>query len=278
MAVTEQTPRNTSTAAAGATVFPYSFKIASSADLAVTVDGLLKTLTTDYTLSGVGSDSGGNVTFVTPLVGGEVVQLRRAMPLRRQTDYQNLGDLRASTINGDFDAVVMMLQQLKDQLDEAADPPPRTSVLIGADVVTNQAPISNAALATLPMLAGKVYRVRVTGSCRALSAGPYGASIRFYDGPGFIGTATGMAAWHPNNGTLHDIKGTFLDSTVLTGTAMVPALAASTTGATVGLSVDMIVRCTADGDLSFHFGSTSGSGLNAQLDAGTLIQSEEIRL
>ena len=48
MAVTAQTTRNTSTAAAGATVFPYAFKIAVASDLLVQVNGVTKTLGADY--------------------------------------------------------------------------------------------------------------------------------------------------------------------------------------------------------------------------------------
>jgi hypothetical protein len=120
MSVTEQTPRNVSTAAAGATIFPYGFVVASKADLLVKVDGATKTVDVDYTVSGVGVDSGGDVTFVTPLAGGERVERARDMPLQRLTDYQNLGDLRAETLNRDIDATVMMIQQLDGRIDEEA--------------------------------------------------------------------------------------------------------------------------------------------------------------
>lgn len=116
MSVTAQTTRNTSTAAAGATVFPYAFKIATASDLLVQVNGVTKTLGVDYTVSGAGVDAGGNVTFVTPLVGGEKVVRKRAMTIQRATDYQTLGDLRATTLNADLDAAVMMAQQLNELL------------------------------------------------------------------------------------------------------------------------------------------------------------------
>lgn len=116
MSVTAQTTRNTSTAAAGATVFPYAFKIATAGDLLVQVNGVTKTLGVDYTVSGAGVDAGGNVTFVTPLVGGEKVVRKRAMTIQRATDYQTLGDLRATTLNADLDAAVLMVQQLNELL------------------------------------------------------------------------------------------------------------------------------------------------------------------
>lgn len=116
MTVTAQATRNRSVAAGGATVFPYSFKIAAASDLLVQVNGVTKTLGVDYTVSGVGVGTGGNVTFVTPMVGGELVVRKRAMAIQRATDYQTLGDLRAVTLNADLDAAVLMVQQLNELL------------------------------------------------------------------------------------------------------------------------------------------------------------------
>lgn len=147
MAVTQQTPRNVSTAAPGATVFPYNFRILDKADLLVTVDGTARTVDVHYTVSGVGAAGGGNVTFLSPLAGGETVLRKRAMPLARLTDYQNLGDLRSPTLNNDQDAPVMMIQQLDEAIGRALRirenfigaldltfPDPESSKLIGWNV------------------------------------------------------------------------------------------------------------------------------------------------
>ena len=114
MAITQQIPRNTSTAAPGATVFPYDFKILLESDILVQVNGDVKALGVDYTVAGAGVDSGGSITFLTPMIGGETVIRRRAMKYDRLTDFQNLGDLRSATLNNDQDAPVMMIQQLAD--------------------------------------------------------------------------------------------------------------------------------------------------------------------
>jgi hypothetical protein len=112
MTVSAQTSRNASFAAPGATAFPYGFKILSSADLLVTVNGVTKVLGADYTVSGVGQDTGGDVTFLVPMVGGERVLRSRNMAFARGNDYQTLGDLHADTLNKDCDAPILMLQQL----------------------------------------------------------------------------------------------------------------------------------------------------------------------
>lgn len=112
MAVSNQIPRNVSTAAPGATVFPFDFKILDAADLKVQVGTSVKTRDTDYTVSGVALEAGGTVTFLAPLVGGEVVSLRRQTRVLRLNDFQNLGDLLSATLNNDQDAPVMMIQDL----------------------------------------------------------------------------------------------------------------------------------------------------------------------
>lgn len=123
MTVTAQTPYNTSIAAAGATVFPYGFKIVSATDMRVLVDGVVKTLGVDFTISGVGQDGGGNITFVTPLTGGQRVLRKSDMAYERTTDYQNLGDLHAATLNNDQDSPVLMIRQLAGKFDQALQVP-----------------------------------------------------------------------------------------------------------------------------------------------------------
>ena len=119
MPVSEQTPVNSYTGNGVTTVFPYTFKLLAQADIEVTVDGVVKTLTTDYTVSGVGVDGGGNVTFVTAPANGTTVVLHRAMAYKRDIDYQENGDLPAATLDEDVDRVVMMTQQLGEQNDRS---------------------------------------------------------------------------------------------------------------------------------------------------------------
>tara|TARA_B110000211_G_scaffold220146_1_gene266523 strand:+ start:2497 stop:4629 length:2133 start_codon:yes stop_codon:yes gene_type:complete len=61
---TRTTAVNNITATEGQTVFPYTFLVDSSSDIRVERRGTPLTLTTDYTVSGVGG-AGGNVTIIT---------------------------------------------------------------------------------------------------------------------------------------------------------------------------------------------------------------------
>lgn len=112
MTVSTATPVNVGIANGVTTVFPYQFKIAASGDLYVGVNGSRATLDVDYTLDGVGEEAGGNVTFTTAPANGARVSRIRLMEFKRETDFQTGGDLRAAEVNNDFDAAIMMIQQL----------------------------------------------------------------------------------------------------------------------------------------------------------------------
>lgn len=103
---------NTSTANGVTTVFPYGFRVLKADDLYVSVAGIRKTLGIDYTITGVGAATGGNITFLEPPANGATVLRMRLMAFKRDTDYQTGGELRASEVNTDFDAAIMMIQQL----------------------------------------------------------------------------------------------------------------------------------------------------------------------
>ena len=125
MTVPVQVPISASTANGVTTVFPYGFKVIQEEDLEVTVDGVV--VTTGFTVSGVGSDSGGNVTFTTaPANGAKVV--RALVPvLERTTDYQQFGDWLADVVNPDFDRIWLALQYLAQNIGRALKLPVDTT-------------------------------------------------------------------------------------------------------------------------------------------------------
>jgi hypothetical protein len=116
ISVGDITPKNQYTASANQTVFAYSFPIFADADIKVYIGSTLKTLTTHYTVSGAGTDNGGNVTLGSGASSGDIVTIYRDMAISRTSDYQANGDLLAETLNDDLDKVVMMAQQVEDQV------------------------------------------------------------------------------------------------------------------------------------------------------------------
>ena len=123
MAITAQTPYTNHMGNGTTTIFAYTFTIFDESDMAVYVDGILKTLTTDYSISNVGSGSGGNVTFVSAPTSGKVVRFVREMPYDREVDYQTSGDLLADTLDNDLDRLECQIQQLGYAIDRAMSYP-----------------------------------------------------------------------------------------------------------------------------------------------------------
>ena len=65
-------PSDSITATSGQTVFPYTFLANAASDIKVTKNGTLLTLTTDYTVDGLGT-AGGNVTLVSGATTGNAI-------------------------------------------------------------------------------------------------------------------------------------------------------------------------------------------------------------
>ncbi len=121
--------RDEYTSGASQTVFNYTFKIYSSTDLDVYVTPAGQAcsdsdLTTSYTVSGVGSESGGAITLITPASSGDLVTIVSSIPTSRTTDYQNNGDFRTDTVNDDFDRVVSLTKQTEDIANRSLQFPP----------------------------------------------------------------------------------------------------------------------------------------------------------
>ena len=110
------TPKNQYTASANQTVFAYSFPIFAETDIKVYIGSTLKSLSTHYSVSGVQSANGGNVTLGTGASNGDIVTIHRDMAISRTSDYQANGDLLAETLNDDLDKIVLMAQQVEDQV------------------------------------------------------------------------------------------------------------------------------------------------------------------
>jgi hypothetical protein len=103
--------------------FAYSNKIFANTELNVYVDGVLKTLTTDYTVSGVGVVTGGNVTFVTAPALAAVVVIIRAVLNTQVTDYPIGGAFPSTTVENDLDRRTIVAQQLEERLDRTIATP-----------------------------------------------------------------------------------------------------------------------------------------------------------
>lgn len=111
MTVAAQTPITIATGNGVTTAFSTTWKATQSGDVVVKLDGVLQTLTTHYTLSGLGGASF-TVTFVSAPANGADVLIYRQTAVTRSTDYQVAGDFLAPTVNEDFDRPIRILQEM----------------------------------------------------------------------------------------------------------------------------------------------------------------------
>jgi len=116
LTVGDLTPRAQYTASSGQTVFTYGFPIFNDSDLKVYIGSTLQTITTNYTVSGAGTTSGGNVTLTSGATSGDIVTIYRDLPVSRTTDYATGGALLAENLNDDLDKLTMMIQQVEYDL------------------------------------------------------------------------------------------------------------------------------------------------------------------
>lgn len=111
-------PRIQYVATNGQTVFPYPFPIFNNVDLVVVdgVDGPVLALNTDYTVSGAGNDTGGNVTFLVGRALNAVITIYRNIPFDRNTDIPQDGPWSSISTNDEFDKMILLMQQIKMEL------------------------------------------------------------------------------------------------------------------------------------------------------------------
>ena len=125
MTVSSTTTKNSYSGDGSTTVFAYTFKIFDEDDITVIVrtdatgSETIKTKTTHYTVSGVGSASGGNITFGTAPISGETVVLLRDTAQTQTTDYTPNDPFPAAAHEDALDRMTFLAQEIQEELDRA---------------------------------------------------------------------------------------------------------------------------------------------------------------
>ena len=100
------------------TAFAMTFPITASSDVSVYVDGLLKTITTHYTVAVTSYPGTGTITFTsenTPGTGAKVLFIQN-VPLTQPVDYVAFGAFTAATNEGALDRNTMHSIRREDKL------------------------------------------------------------------------------------------------------------------------------------------------------------------
>lgn len=116
MTVEANTRRTLLTASGGQTAFNFTFEIADEADIVVYQNGTELTLTTHYTVGGVGGENGGTVTLVTGATADDSIVMMSEEVVERDADFNVSGDFFAATVNALEDKVVRLLQDITARL------------------------------------------------------------------------------------------------------------------------------------------------------------------
>jgi hypothetical protein len=125
MTVSSTTKRNSYTGDGSTTTFAYSFKIFDDDDITVilrtTATGTesVQSKTTHYSVTGVGSASGGNVVFGSAPSSAQTVVLLRQTAQTQATDYTPNDPFPAASHEDALDKLTLMTQDQQDELDRA---------------------------------------------------------------------------------------------------------------------------------------------------------------
>lgn len=120
--VLDEIPYSEQVANGVSTVFGFTFTILVATDLVVYDNGVVVP-SSSYSVSGVGDEGGGAVTFLIAPLNGHLILLSREIALERDTDYQYNGPFREEVVDNDFNRLWQALQGQRAQIGGALRAP-----------------------------------------------------------------------------------------------------------------------------------------------------------
>jgi len=107
--------------AGSGTTGPFSFSFPFTDDTEITAFKVTDNVITDllsseYTLTGKGTATGGTLTTTSVVPSGTTLVIMRVLPLTQTTDLENNGAFYAETHESTFDRLTMQIQQLQEQI------------------------------------------------------------------------------------------------------------------------------------------------------------------
>ncbi len=270
MTVSSTTTKRSASGDGSNDTFSYNFKIFDDDDITVIIRTdstgaeTTKTKTTHYTVTGVGSASGGNVVFTSGNIpaSGETVVLLRTTARTQLTDYVANDPFPAATHEDALDKLTFIVQELEEEIGRAIKLS-KTNVIATAEFTVGASDRANKTLSfdssgDLTVTEGKVDTV--TASASALSAGA---------------TPTASATYTASNGALAIAFGIPAGATGATGPAGggLADLSADTTpqlGGDLDMNGQDIVT-TSNADIELNPNGTGKTVLKGNTNPGTIV-------
>ncbi|BAQ85845.1 putative tail fiber protein [uncultured Mediterranean phage uvMED] len=141
MTVSSSTIKNSYSGDGSTTVFAYAFKIFAAADLTVIIRSstgteTVKTLTTHYTISNIGVDGGGNVTFGSAPASGETVVIIRNTANTQTLDLVENDPFLSGSFEESLDKITHQLIEQQEEIDRSIKVS-RTNSITSSEFTTN---------------------------------------------------------------------------------------------------------------------------------------------
>jgi hypothetical protein len=153
MTISTTTIKNSYNGNGSTSAFNYTFKISAESEMQVIIRSAagtetVKTLTTHYTITGVGNAGGGAVTFTAGNipVSGETVILRRVTAQTQAMDLIDNDPMSADTIENAHDKSIAIAQELQEQIDRSIKLS-RTNTMTSTEFTVDAASRANKILA-----------------------------------------------------------------------------------------------------------------------------------
>ena len=153
MTISTTTIKNSYNGNGSTSAFNYTFKISAESEMQVIIRSAsgtetVKSLTTHYTISGVGNAGGGAVTFQSAHipVSGETVILRRVTAQTQAMDLIDNDPMSADTIENAHDKSIAIAQELQEQIDRSIKLS-RTNTMTSTEFTVDAASRANKILA-----------------------------------------------------------------------------------------------------------------------------------
>lgn len=124
--VPEQQKPTKIVATAGQTIFTYPFQILEASAITVWLTPVDQTpdptadllvLDQDYTVNGVGNETGGQVILINPADAGDIITEERNTIIQRATDFSVAGEFTADAINLALNRLIQIDQEIQNDLD-----------------------------------------------------------------------------------------------------------------------------------------------------------------
>ncbi len=144
MTVQNNVARNQYTATAGQTVFTYTFEIADPTSIAVYKRAStaephdatnLLTYLTDYTLTGVGVETGGTVVLVVGAALNNIITIESNVIVERDSSFTPGGLIKAEDLNDEFDNVTLIEQKIQTIIEKLIPKYPFSAAVLDRDLV-----------------------------------------------------------------------------------------------------------------------------------------------